>query len=117
MYRSLLLLLLVGCSRPTRYDLVIRGGRVMDPETGLDAVRDVGSSGDRIAKISERPLDGARVIEAKGLIVAPGFIDLHQHGQDERSYRLKALDGVTSALEMETGVPDVARFVAVRRGK
>src|SRR5262245_27988730 len=74
MYRSLLLLLLVGCSRPTRYDLVIRGGRVMDPETGLDAVRDVGISGDRIAKISERPLDGARVIEAKGLIVAPGFI-------------------------------------------
>jgi N-acyl-D-aspartate/D-glutamate deacylase len=99
------------------FDLVIRGGRVIDPETGLDAVRDVGIRGDRIARISAQPLSGgARVIEAQDLVVAPGFIDLHQHQHDLESYRLKALDGVTMALELETGVPDVERFVEVRRG-
>src|ERR1041384_5597634 len=64
------------------YDLVIQGGRVIDPETGLDAVRNVGISQGRIKKISAESLDGKRVISAKGLVVAPGFIDLHQHGQD-----------------------------------
>ena len=58
------------------YDVVIRGGRVLDPETGLDAVRDVGISGDKIIRISEAPLSGRRTIEARGLVVAPGFIDL-----------------------------------------
>src|SRR5262245_42137227 len=61
------------------YDVVVRGGRVMDPETGLDAVRDVGIREGRIARISEAPLDGTRVLDARGLVVAPGFIDLHQH--------------------------------------
>jgi N-acyl-D-aspartate/D-glutamate deacylase len=116
---SLLLLGLLGfgCSRPERYDLVIKGGRVIDPETKLDAVRTLGIRGQRIARISEGPLDGARTIDASGLVVAPGFIDLHQHGQDDRAYRLKAMDGVTSALEMETGVPDLPKFVAARHGK
>src|ERR1700730_18493686 len=64
-----------------RYDLVIHGGRVLDPETSLDAVRDVGIRGNQIAAISEQPLAGTRVIEAAGLVVAPGFIHLHQHDQ------------------------------------
>lgn len=97
-----------------RYDVVLRGGRVMDPETGLDAVRDVGLRGGALAKISSEPLEGARIVDARGLVVAPGFIDLHQHGHDPESYRLKALDGVTTALEMEIGVPDVARFLKER---
>ncbi len=100
-----------------QFDLVLKGGRVVDPETGLDAVRDVGLRGDRIASISAEPLDGARVIDVRGLVVAPGFIDLHQHQQDAEAYRLKALDGVTTALELESGVPDVARFLETRRGK
>jgi len=98
------------------YDLVIQGGRVIDPETGLDAVRNVGISQGRIKKISAAPLEGQRVISAKGLIVAPGFIDLHQHGQDLESQRVKALDGVTTALEMEIGKPDVAAFLQSKEG-
>src|SRR4029453_18043793 len=110
-------LALLAAASPERYDLVIRGGRVMDPETGLDAVRDVGIRGGEIARISTEPLEGARVLDARGLVVAPGFVDLHQHHHDPESYRLKALDGVTTALELEIGVPDVARFLADHRGR
>jgi N-acyl-D-aspartate/D-glutamate deacylase len=101
---------------PPRYDLVIEGGRVMDPETGLDAVRNVGILSGRIAKISEAALVGARVIDARGQVVAPGFIDLHSHGQDLENDRLKVQDGVTTALELEIGPRDVAAFLAQRQG-
>src|SRR5437867_9053832 len=99
------------------YEIVLQGGRVMDPETGLDAVRNVGISGGRIAAVSQEPLRGSTVLDAAGLVVAPGFIDLHSHGQDPENYRLKALDGVTTALELEIGVADVARFLAERKGR
>ena len=98
------------------YDIVIHGGRVIDPETNLDAIRDVGIRGQTISAVSATPLQGTRVIDAAGLIVGPGFIDLHQHAQTPESDRLKAFDGVTTALEMEIGVPDVAEFLAARRG-
>lgn len=99
-----------------QYDLVIEGGRVMDPETGVDGVRNVGIRNGQITKISDAPLPGQRVIHAAGLVVAPGFIDLHQHGQDVASQRVKAFDGVTTALEMEIGVPDVAQFLKSKQG-
>jgi N-acyl-D-aspartate/D-glutamate deacylase len=99
------------------YDTVLKGGRVMDPETGVDAIRDVGITQGRIMRISSEPLTGKRVLDAKGLIVAPGFIDLHQHAQDVASSRLKAFDGVTTALEMEIGVPDVAAFLQKKDGR
>ena len=99
------------------YELVIRGGRVLDPETGLDATMNVGIDEGRIVRISAEPLTGTRTIDARGLVVAPGFIDLHQHGQDEASGVLKAFDGVTSGLEMEIGVPDVAAFLARKSGR
>src|SRR5678815_319971 len=88
---------LVGLSSCTqaRYDLVIANGRVMDPESGLDAVRNLGIQNGKIAAISERELTGAQTIDARGLIVAPGFIDLHAHGQDAFSAGLQARDGVT----------------------
>lgn len=101
----------------TPYDLVIRGGRVLDPETGLDATMNVGIKEGRIARISAEPLTGTRTVDARGLVVAPGFIDLHQHGQDEASGVLKAFDGVTSGLEMEIGVPDVKEFLARKSGR
>src|SRR5262252_2633282 len=74
-----------------RYDLVIRHGRVIDPETSLDAVRDIAIRGKQIVAISEGSLEGSRVIDAAGLVVAPGFIDLHQHDQTAAGYRLKAM--------------------------
>src|SRR5271156_3159469 len=99
-----------------QYDLVLEGGRVMDPETGLDAVRNVGILDGKIVRISSQELSGRRLIHAAGLVVAPGFIDLHQHGQDMASQRVKALDGVTSALELEIGAPDVAKFLKEKEG-
>jgi N-acyl-D-aspartate/D-glutamate deacylase len=99
-----------------QYDLVIEGGRVMDPETGLDAVRNVGVRAGKVAKISDTPLKGHRIVHASGLVVAPGFIDLHQHGQDLASQRVKAFDGVTTALEMELGAADVAQFLGEKEG-
>jgi N-acyl-D-aspartate/D-glutamate deacylase len=100
-----------------QYDIVLEGGRVMDPETNLDAVRNVGISNGKIARISSEPLSARRVIQVQGLVVAPGFIDLHQHGQGLASQRVKAFDGVTTALEMEIGVPDVAQFLKSKEGK
>jgi N-acyl-D-aspartate/D-glutamate deacylase len=99
-----------------QYDIVLEGGRVMDPESGLDAVRNVGIRGGQIGEISTKPLTGRRVIHATGLVVAPGFIDLHQHGQEMASQRVKAFDGVTTALEMEIGVPDVTAFLKWKQG-
>lgn len=99
------------------HDLVIRGGRVMDPESRTDGIRDVAVDGGRIAAISEGHLSGHRVIDARGLVVAPGFIDLHAHGQDAENYALRAADGVTTALELEVGTDDVDRFYADRDGR
>jgi N-acyl-D-aspartate/D-glutamate deacylase len=67
-------------------------------------------------RISPQALNGQRVVHAAGLVVAPGFIDLHQHGQDLASQRVKALDGVTTALELEIGAPDVAQFLKAKEG-
>ena len=99
------------------YDVVLRNGRVMDPETKLDAIRNVGIQDGKIAAISADPLTGKTVIDATGLVVAPGFIDLHSHGQDAENYRYKAMDGVTTALELEKGVWPVAPWYAEREGK
>src|SRR5579859_199930 len=118
--RNLLLLALLLVSSPVwaqQYDLVVEGGRVMDPETGLDAVRNVGIRDGKIARISETALEGRRVVKASGLVVAPGFIDLHQHAQDLASQRVKAFDGVTTALEMEIGAGDVAQFLKEKAGR
>ncbi len=114
---SLLLAVNSAHAAPPVYDLVISNGRVMDPESGLDAIRNIGIAGDRIARISAQPLPGKRVIDAHGLVLAPGFIDLHQHAQDPASGRLKAFDGVTTALEMEIGVPDVAAFLQRKKDR
>jgi len=100
-----------------QFDVVVEGGRVIDPETGLDATRNVGIREGRIASISSAPLSGRRVIHAAGLVVAPGFIDLHQHAQDIASQRVKAFDGVTTALEMEIGAPDVVQFLKAKEGQ
>src|SRR6202050_3019492 len=100
-----------------RYDVVIANGRVMDPESGLDAVRNVGISGGKIRAISSDSLTGKQTIEAGGLVVAPGFIDLHEHGQEPRNYQFQAHDGVTTSLELELGTDDVDKWYAAREQK
>ena len=111
-------LMLAGCaSQPApTYDLVIANGRVIDPASGLDGVRHVGIRGGKIEAVSPTPLAGARVIDASRHVVAPGFIDLHEHGQQEESYRMMVRDGVTSAFELEVGTGDVAEWYKAREG-
>jgi N-acyl-D-aspartate/D-glutamate deacylase len=104
-------------SLPAQYDLVIEGGRVIDPASGLDAVRNVGISGGSIRAVGEDRLEASARFDASGMIVAPGFIDLHSHGQTEENYRYKAMDGVTTALELEIGTLDVDDWYAQREGK
>ncbi len=105
-----------GCSKRT-YDLVISSGHVMDPETGFDKVAHVGIVGDKIEAISEQPLPGAKTIDANGLVVAPGFIEIHSHGIDSLNYQYRAMDGVTMMLETESGALDVDNWYAERKGK
>jgi dihydroorotase len=99
------------------YDVVLAHGRVLDPASGLDAVRYVGIRGGKIGAISENPLQGRTVVDVSGLVVAPGFIDLHSHGQTPENYRFKARDGVTTALEMEVGVAPVPEWYRAREGQ
>jgi len=99
------------------FDLVILNGRVIDPESRTDAIRNLGISNGTIKAITTNKLVGATVIDAHGLVVSPGFIDLHQHGQDEENYRFKAMDGVTTALELEVGTGDVDAWYAQREQK
>jgi imidazolonepropionase-like amidohydrolase len=91
----------------TVYDRVILGGHVIDPESKLDAVRNIGLTDGRIAVITTQAVRGRNTVDARGLVVAPGFIDLHAHGQTPETYRFYSLDGVTTSLELELGTSDV----------
>ena len=102
---------LVACGEPQqRYDVAINNGRVIDPESRLDTVRSVGIRAGRIEAISETPLQADNVVDARGLVVSPGFINLHSHSVAEPGYRLELLDGVTTVLELEAGGFPIARF-------
>lgn len=84
------------------YELVLAGGRVVDPETGFDRICDVGIDGDSVTAVGDR-LDGTTTVDVRGLVVAPGFVDLHSHAQTLPGRRLQACDGVTTALDLEAG--------------
>ena len=116
-------LIVTACTSETsdvKYDLVISAGRVMDPESGLDAIRNIGIRNGKIENISEEKLEGDILIDATGLVVSPGFIDLHVHlfnpKQSKETLDLVALDGVTSALELEVGTGDVESWYSERAG-
>ena len=102
---------------PGELDLILQGGRVMDPESGLDAVRDIGIRDGRIVEISGQSMLGRQTVNISGLVVSPGFIDLHAHGQDLTSSALQVQDGVTTALELERGTFPVNDWYKAREGR
>jgi N-acyl-D-aspartate/D-glutamate deacylase len=104
----------LAAQRAAPLDVVLVGGRVMDPETNLDAVRNVGIRGGRIASVSTTVPAARDTVNVRGLVVAPGFIDLHAHGQDSLNYDFFAHDGVTTALELEIGTYPVGTWYAAR---
>ena len=106
-----------GAARAQAYDLVLAGGRVLDPESGLDATRNVGVTSGRITAVTTELPAARETLDVRGLVVAPGFIDLHAHGQDSESYRYYAHDGVTTALELEIGTYPVAPWYTAREGR
>ncbi|MDH3990891.1 MAG: hypothetical protein OEV34_17280, partial [Gammaproteobacteria bacterium] len=107
----ILVMMMIGATACGQdYDLVISNGRVMDPETGFDAVANVGVKDGMIASITTETLDGKRTIDATGHVVAPGFIDYHSHGQEPYAFRLYARDGVTTPLDLELGAHGVDEF-------
>jgi hypothetical protein len=99
------------------YDVVILNGRVMDPETNFDAVRNVGVSNGRIETITEKSIEGSETINASGLVVAPGFIDTEQHGLGPWGVKVNLRDGVTTQMDFEAGALNIAQWYAAREGK
>ena len=99
------------------YDVVVLNGRVIDPESKLDGIRNIGISNGIVKAISEKSMRGHTTVLATGLVVSPGFIDLHSHGQDQENYRFKAMDGVTTALELEVGTGNANQWYSQRQGQ
>ena len=89
----------------------------MDPESGLDEVRNVGISNGTIESITSGPLQGNDTIDANGLVVSPGFIDLHSHIRNGELFEIQPLDGVTTVLELEVGAGDIDQWYAERKSK
>ena len=107
---------LAGQSAGDILDVALTGGRVVDPASGLDATRNVGVRAGKIVAVTKHSLKARDIVDVRGLVVAPGFIDLHSHGQDEDSYGFYARDGVTTALELELGTYPVAPWYQARDG-
>jgi dihydroorotase len=100
-----------------QYDIVLIGGRVIDPETKLDTIKNVGIINNRIAQISSEPLKGKEIINVSGLVVVPGFIDLHVHGRGNKEQEFKLHDGVTTMLELEWGIEFLDKWYESRKSK
>lgn len=107
----------MGATVESPFDIVILHGRVMDPATNFTGLRNIGIRRGKIAAITRSSLHGTQTIDASGLVVSPGFIDLHEHGQDFYNQTFKARDGVTSALDLEGGTFDLDRWYKEREGK
>ena len=110
-------LILTGSAVAVEYDLVISNGRVMDPETAYDEIANVGIKGGSIAVITKDEISGKETIDATGHVVAPGFIDIHAHGQNIGDYRMQAMQGVTTMLELESGVVPIADWYELQAQK
>ncbi|MEO5997492.1 MAG: amidohydrolase family protein [Chitinophagaceae bacterium] len=98
----------------TQFDIVLTGGRVIDPETNLDAIRNVGITNGRVIQVTTEPIKGKETVNVSGLVVSPGFIDLHIHGIGNVEQEYQAHDGVTTALELEWGLTHLKEWYAFR---
>ena len=110
-------LLLATSAVAVEYDVVISNGRVMDPETAYDDIANVGIKDGTIAVITKKEISGKETIDAVGHVVAPGFIDIHAHGQNIGDYRMQAMQGVTTMLELESGVVPIADWYELQAQK
>lgn len=117
------LLILIGlmasavCAHSQDFDVVFSGARALDPESGLDGVRNVGIRDGKIAAVVTTTLEGRETVDAAGLVIAPGFIDLHSHAQGYETATYQALDGVTTRLELELGVFPVGDWYESKKGR
>ncbi|MCO4820787.1 MAG: hypothetical protein KC469_01880, partial [Flavobacteriaceae bacterium] len=120
-----MLCLVFSCSEKTKkelkpsdgYDVVILNGRVMDPETNFDGIRNVGIKDGRIISITEAEISGKEIIDARGHVVAPGFIDYEQHGLDPFGIKVNLRDGVTTQMDFEVGALNIPEWYEKRSGK
>ena len=113
MRRYILLAFLSSFALPVlANDIVILDGRVIDPETGLDAIRNIAVTDNKITAISEFAMEGDTVVNAAGHVVAPGFIDIHAHGMSLPDMRMQAMQGVSTILELESGILPVGDWYA-----
>ncbi|NIN72749.1 MAG: amidohydrolase family protein [Gemmatimonadetes bacterium] len=96
-----------------RGDIAVVGGRVVDPASGTDRVQNVLIRGDRIVAITNEPVTANRVIDASGLVVAPGFVDvLARIRPDQEPQRYKIKDGATTVVSMHGGPVDIPGWYA-----
>lgn len=102
-----------GISQAPIHDLVIARGRVIDPASQYDGVAWVGISGGKIAAVSESSLAGRDTIDAAGLIVSPGFIDILSYNPNPIGVWNKIADGVTTALAMHGGAANPDSWYAL----
>lgn len=111
---TILATLLIGSLSLTAadYDLVILNGRVIDPESGHDAMAHVGITDGTIQAITSESITGKTTIDATNHVVSPGFIDLHAHGMHLGDMRMQAMQGVTTVLELESGLLPIADWYA-----
>jgi len=108
----------LGAAQTRRYDLVIRGGRVIDPSVGLDAVRDVAIAGGRIAAVAANVAgDASDALDARGKLVVPGLLDIHTHvARSADGPPLVLQDGVTGWIDAGSqGADHIADTIAVAR--